>query len=399
MSFAYQDAFYFLGVSLTFIVAFLLFRSPVAHRATNRLLGITFFSMGWYNMIFLLTITGVYTKVYWLAGWGPSLGFLIAPCAYLYVRQTLSQKEGIRRRDWIHFLPFAIVFIDMIPFNVGLTHVDKATYVANAVRNYNEFYLQKISLIPLPVLFFLRPALSIVYLVFQWRIVIPAARRKLGRLYHWLLTLTSIQTVFYLAMTTLTVLGSRNGVGIYVVLKYQGLLYLLFALLISISIILLLYPDALYGLKEGWNPGSLRLGPKPLPVEKAVVEPKPVNERMIAQYLPIIEAYMQKEKPYLQSKWSIQDMAVATSIPLHNLSYIINQHYKMRYTDLMNQYRVEHAKALISGGAWKELSLEGLGKQSGFSNRTNFFLVFKKSTGLSPSEYLNQEKGLKLPGI
>ena len=65
----------------------------------------------------------------------------------------------------------------------------------------------------------------------------------------------------------------------------------------------------------------------------------------------------------------------------------------------MNQYRVDHAKSLIAGGAWKELSLEGLGKQSGFANRTNFFLVFKKSTGLSPSEYLQGVKtGTVAPG-
>ena len=71
---AFQDALYFLGVSLAYIVAFLLFRSPVGHRATNRLLGVTFFCMGWYNMIYLLVRTGLYAKVYWLAGWGTPLG-------------------------------------------------------------------------------------------------------------------------------------------------------------------------------------------------------------------------------------------------------------------------------------------------------------------------------------
>jgi AraC-like DNA-binding protein len=144
---------------------------------------------------------------------------------------------------------------------------------------------------------------------------------------------------------------------------------------------------------------SDRENPASAEAEKAVPEARPVNEKIIAQYLPVIEAYIQRTQPYLQAKMSIQDMAVATRIPLHHLSYIINQHYKVRYTDLMNKYRVDHAKSLIARGAWKELSLEGLGKQSGFANRTNFFLVFKKSTGLSPSEYLQGVKtGTVAPG-
>jgi AraC-like DNA-binding protein len=411
MSFAYQNALYFLGVSLAYIISFLLMRSPAGHRATNRLLGVAFFSMAWYNMIYLLTLTGMYVKLYWLAGWGPPLCFLISPCAYLYVRQSLRQNDKLSRRDWWHFLPFILFFIDLLPFNLGLSAVSKEEYVRRAADNYNQFYLQRISLVPIRWHFVLRPLQALIYLFFQWRLLTRKREGGSPRIIRWLYTLTGLQTFFYAMLALLTYQGLHTGMGIYIAKDYQTLLYLLFVCFLLVSVALLSYPDALYGLKHGLHEEPRK---SPLPIVATVpvslttlemtpvilpdlappppVETRPVNGKIITQYLPVIEAFMESDRPYLQPKWSIQDMAVATKIPLHQLSYIINQHYKVRYTDLMNQYRVDHAKALFAQGVWRELSLEGLGKRSGFSNRTNFFLVFKKITGQSPSEYLNTLK-------
>jgi AraC-like DNA-binding protein len=403
MSFAYQNAFYFLGVSLAYIVSFILFRSPAGQRTTNRLLGIAFFSMGWYNMIYLITLTGVYAHMYWLAGWGPPLSFLISPCAYLYVRQTLKQKDGLDRKDWLHFLPFLVFFFDLLPFNLGLSTVSKETYVTNALHDFNQFYLQRITVIPLRWHFILRPIQAILYLCFQWRLLLQGRLGGSKRLYRWLMILTVMQTFFYLTLAALTYRGFSTGIGIYITKDYQMLMYVLYICFLAVTLTLLSYPEALYGLardRDRGEPVTIATIPVTIPKvagpEPEPEQPRPVNGKVISQYLPILEAHLETDKPWLQAKWSIQDMAVATRIPVHQLSYIINQHYKVRYTDLMNQYRVDYAKSLFAEGVWKELSLEGLGKRAGFSNRTNFFLVFKKITGQSPSEYLNTLKSKDL---
>ena len=403
MGFAYQNAFYFLGVSLAFIVSFLLIRSTAEHKIANRLLGLAFFSMAWYNMAYLLALTGTYPHVYWLAGWGPPLAFLISPCAYLYVRMMLLKQNRFTKTDWWHFVPFLIFFVDLLPFNLGLTSISKSTYVARAMTDFNQFYRQPISLIPLRLHFALRPVQALLYLVFQWRLLIRH-RAATRRIYRWLSTLTVMQTVFYAALAVMTTKGLSSGVGIYITDTYHPVMYALVGCFFLASLILLSVPDALYGLRGreprayGFDkPESIPTAteaPPPVLTEVVIdpVEVRPVNVRLITQYLPVIETYLTEEQPYLQAKLSIQDMAVATRIPLHQLSYIINQHYGIRYTDLMNQYRVDHAKRLFAQGVWRELSLEGLGKKCGFSNRTNFFLVFKKITGQSPSDYLSALK-------
>jgi AraC-like DNA-binding protein len=420
MLFAYQNALYFLGVSFAFIVSFILLRSPAGYPRTNRLLGVAFLSMGWYNMIYLLTLTGEMIKVYWIVGWGLPLYYLISPCTYLYVRQTLTGKTRLARSDWWHFLPFLITLADMLPFCTGL-YMSKQVYVRNIALDYNQMYLQKISFISLRVHFFIRPVIAIPYLIAQWRLIWKAPLRK-GRVYRWLICLSGMLTLFYGTLAFMTYQGTATGAGLYVVSHYKIMELVLMICFFLGSILVMLYPEALYGttiqrgkaapggdgIAPAMDNGSSGVGVATNGLSGAAAgsnghsvaeppvappkEPRAPKGGDIDQYLPVIEAYLTEHKPYLQPKWSIQELSVATRIPLHHLSYIINHHYHVRYTDLMNQHRVRHAKALIGQGAWRELSLEGLAKQSGFANRTNFFLVFKKFTGLSPSEYLNQVK-------
>jgi AraC-like DNA-binding protein len=467
MDFAYQGTLYLLGVSLTFIVSFILFRSAAGNPRINRLLGVAFFCMAWYNMIYYLTVTNQIPRFYWILGWGTPLYYLITPCIFLYVRQTLNGVQGLTRKDWVHFLPFIIVLLDHLPFCLGL-YGSKMAFARASSTNHNQFYLHHVALIPSITHFICRPVQALIYLFFQWKLLIQAypKRKENGKVYRWMILLTSMVTTFYVVLSVLTFTGILSGKGLYVVLNYKYLILMLDICLLVISMGLLFYPEALYGIPnlkamadrqtmsalqtisahqsedlalsaptapEPWGPlvypptvhgqislvrseaipppeaGSAEGHESPEDFPETFVNtfsppispyllPKPSRENKIPKdgdlhaLIQTLEKYLQAEKPYLLSKWSIQEMAVATHIPLHQLSFVINHHYKVRYTELMNRYRVNHAKELIAAGAWKELSLEGLAKQSGFANRTNFFLVFKKFTGLSPSEYLQQVK-------
>lgn len=417
MTVAYPDALYFLGISLAFIVSLLLFNSPLGTKGTNRLLGTVFFGMAWFNMVILLVFSGLFLKVYWLAGWGIPLYYLVYPCAYLYVRQVQRGENALTRRDLWHFLPFLVAFADLLPFNLGF-YKEKHIFAHNILTDLNQIYRQDVSFVlPLHLHFYLRPAVALTYLVFQWRQLFRGRGRASRRMFQWLAVFTSFLTLFLVLLCGLRAAAEIQGSGLYLFHNFEGTLLIIYVCFLLVSVALLFYPEALYGISSSnevtgtsterpVNAGTAG-NPAPLPTQGSLgagaLSPMPgLNTRNIPQadqYLEMFETYMKDNLPYLHSKWTLQDMAMATRIPLHHLSPLINQHYKMRYTDLMNQYRVERAKDLIAEGAWQQLSLEGVGKQSGFSNRTNFFLVFKKMTGMSPSEYLQREKALKFPGI
>jgi AraC-like DNA-binding protein len=100
--------------------------------------------------------------------------------------------------------------------------------------------------------------------------------------------------------------------------------------------------------------------------------------------------YLQKQKPFLEAEFSIDDLSHALNIQRHHLYYCMNKVMKMKFTELKRKLRIEHAKQLLKEGKNKTLSIEGIGSQSGFSSRSNFFTTFKTEVGMTPTEYLEK---------
>lgn len=105
-------------------------------------------------------------------------------------------------------------------------------------------------------------------------------------------------------------------------------------------------------------------------------------------YLETLEETLTEEQPFLRKGYSIKDLSDDTGIPAHHLSCLINKEYQMNFQNFINFQRVEYVKSQIHLEEWKQLSLEGMAWQAGFTSRTTFFRAFIKSTGKAPSYYL-----------
>ena len=62
----------------------------------------------------------------------------------------------------------------------------------------------------------------------------------------------------------------------------------------------------------------------------------------------------------------------------------------MGYYDIVNSYRVEQFKQAGSEGIHKKYSLVTLAEKCGFKSKASFFRAFKKFTGTTPNEYIQQ---------
>jgi len=45
----------------------------------------------------------------------------------------------------------------------------------------------------------------------------------------------------------------------------------------------------------------------------------------------------------------------------------------------------------LQKGLASELSIDGIGRESGFASRSNFYSAFKAETGFTPNEFLNNQ--------
>lgn len=62
----------------------------------------------------------------------------------------------------------------------------------------------------------------------------------------------------------------------------------------------------------------------------------------------------------------------------------------MTFIDFVNANRVEAVKKRIDKGEARHLTLLALALDCGFNSKSTFNRVFRKSTGLNPSEYEKQ---------
>lgn len=105
-----------------------------------------------------------------------------------------------------------------------------------------------------------------------------------------------------------------------------------------------------------------------------------------------VDELMKKDKPFLDQRLKLDDLARLTDMSKHTLSRVLNEEYQHGFSHYVKEHRVGEAKELIA--TRDELSLEGIGYEAGFSSKSAFFEAFKKIEQCTPAQY--KKTNLKL---
>jgi AraC-like DNA-binding protein len=113
-----------------------------------------------------------------------------------------------------------------------------------------------------------------------------------------------------------------------------------------------------------------------------IPSPKP-DQQLIDRLL----LYMDEHKPYLEPELTLSSLAKNAGFSRSQLSQIINDGIGENFYDFVNRYRVEQVKKLMTDPQMKNFNMLGLALEAGFKSKSTFNLIFKRFTGLTPSEY------------
>jgi len=102
---------------------------------------------------------------------------------------------------------------------------------------------------------------------------------------------------------------------------------------------------------------------------------------------------MQEEKPYLNPKLTLSELAKMVNATPNNLSQVINQFQEVNFFDFINRYRIEEFKKLAIEKP--HFNILALAYEAGFNSKSSFNNLFKKFTNQTPSQYI-KEQGLKM---
>jgi AraC-like DNA-binding protein len=375
-------------------------------------LGAFFSILATYGLTHYFTIYA--NSPFWLAVFYNNFSpfwFLTGPLLLFYYRGTLTDNSRLKGTDIIHFIPFLVQLIGIFPYLLTpfSYKIDIAAQILNDLNLITQF---KVNWITKPIVNFLgRPILVFLYLGYitylLWlnnpksnRAKVPIQQFKLT--YRWLILLEVTTAILIINFFLLSLSLSKQTVTATMVNAqfthfFSGIAYF------CMSFMLLLFPRILYGMPiytantitEISSQEKLKKETNP------IVEPiNIVAEIQLPQDDPFFElvdkinAYLKKEEPYLNPEFTINELAASLKVPVHHVSYCLNTLMNVKFTSLRTQLRIQYAAKLLDSGQADELSMDGIGKKSGFSTRSNFYNAFKTETGMTPSEYLERKNEL-----
>ncbi|HEY4653649.1 MAG TPA: helix-turn-helix domain-containing protein [Cyclobacteriaceae bacterium] len=97
--------------------------------------------------------------------------------------------------------------------------------------------------------------------------------------------------------------------------------------------------------------------------------------------------FMEEGKPYLDPDLTLSGLAKGLNMTRNHLSQLVNSGIGENFYDFVNRYRVEEVKRLIRDPRMRRFNLLGIALEAGFKSKSSFNLIFKRFTGLTPSEY------------
>lgn len=368
-----------------------------------------------------LNHSGLMLHISWLYRWPSFIYYLIPPAAFLYVKTIARDEEHLRKWDYLHFLPGALHFLELIPYHLQPLHV-KQDIVTQALADQSLIYAFNEGLLPAYWHHILRSLLGFVYGLAMFSNVFKIkqmAKSKAG------IPISTIRWLFVFSgmiLSTSLVVVTASLLKVFFDISVFQFYTLGVCIIFMISLYYMYFhPEILYGVPRitGGISNKLLFDGLPLPAYSSGdqivqanyeinVVPAPdasmeyrsspliahTDFDYLRQYQPRLEEYLTERKPFLKGGYSIRDMSEDTGIPQHHLSALLNKIYGLRFNDFVNQYRIDFLAQKIATGEYQNLSMDGIAEQAGFGSRGTLFNSIKKLKGVSPTDFFNMRKAV-----
>ncbi|MBC2843686.1 helix-turn-helix transcriptional regulator [Winogradskyella flava] len=87
---------------------------------------------------------------------------------------------------------------------------------------------------------------------------------------------------------------------------------------------------------------------------------------------------------------TLSDVAGELGTTTKTISSVVNSGFNMNFNDFVNHYRIEAVKDKLEKGEQNTSTLLGIALDCGFNSKATFNRAFKKSTSLSPKDYIEK---------
>lgn len=325
--------------------------------------------LGFYVGIYGLYSHELFTQFHLLSISLLSCLMLFGPFLYLYLSALVIERKHMRAMDLVHLLPFLAfnLYILSASFSPSLSEklqIEKITA---------EFHP------PFLFLFFLiLTALSgTIYFLGTIRLFKKLDIHIFNHYSNykdvdlgWIRKLVLIFGIVWTALISVTI--------IHHVFHLFSMVFCTDGLFLSLSAFILLI--GFFGLQQKLDYQ-----------EEASLQPKYAGSKLDQSEASLMAKKLQKHmlesQTYLNPDLTLAQLAQESGLSSHLLSQIINEQLQLNFFDFVNGYRVEAFRQRLHDPAYKSYSLLGIALDCGFNSKSAFNRIFKKETGLTPSQF------------
>lgn len=344
-----------------YFVAFVLARWRQGQRQANWLLAALL-------LLFSLTLTEY--VFYWsnnvlvypqVAGATEMCTFLFGPLVYLYCR-TIYEGKPLKKGDLWHAVPFLLAVGCNMPWYILDTETKGAVLMQKHPWPLPRFLMQ--------TLLWSRIVHMICYVV--WNFIYLRQRPRVGITTRWAFRLNAFFAGFAVAYMS------------YFILVRFPFFNSAWDYHISAAMTAFIYLIAYSGYVQPAVFDGYQWTEPNAPVKYRNSGLTAEASRSLLQNLTLL---MEQEKVWHDPDISLEKLANALNASKHHVSQVINEHLGASFFEYVNQLRVEEAKTMLAETSRSDLHVIEVAYAVGFNNKMSFNAAFKKTTGMTPTEY------------
>ena len=310
--------------------------------------------------------------------------FVYGPLLFLYVTALISENPKFRWVDLLHFLPFLILF-GIAFFFKDIAGQEKPTtpfpqdnpsWFARSI--YNILILSSISIYSFLIL--------VLFYRHRKRIKEQFSYRSSRITLTWLFFITlTVYLSYFLSFVV-------SGINIFVItVPFDPKIFT------YIGLTLFSFAFSFYGYRQA---SIYNRYPEGFPATLSSQDLEPVkyaksglSEASLKSLIQRLEDLMKIEKLFLMPELALADVAKKLGVPRHHLTQALNTQLGKNFYTYINEYRVKTVIESLKKSENRQFTVLAIALECGFNSKSTFNSVFKKITGLTPSDFIRQLPG------
>ncbi len=317
-------------------------------------------------------LSGFYTKFPHLIFAFYPLNGLIGPLFFLYVIFLINPTRRFRWFDVLHLSQFGYMLYGHLGFLflVGGQKIGAAEYLYYSDVEFLSSQVLQLVIFKLSILVY-----GIAALVFLNKKIQRLNQTSSNTNLLFLIKFRWIVLFFILYAALAVVLQVYSWVNEIYVGNYEIYQHIVnWVVILALTLVSMNQPEALI-----------------FHIEPEVVPKHSTNEdeRIIIKNL---DRLMKESKPYLNPNLKLHELASMAKLPPRVISNAINLHLRLNFFEYVNRFRVLEFQERVNSNKYNHYTLLGIGLEVGFNSKASLNRIFKKQTGLTPSEYAKRKE-------